>query len=66
MKRRVRPERRKDYYVQMARELVHKETGKRPDNPPREARARAARMQGRGNDFTPEEMELAEFMITSV
>jgi hypothetical protein len=65
MKRHVRPERRNDHYVQVARELIFKETGEKIDNPPHEAKVRAAQMQGRGGGFTPEEMELAAFMIAN-
>jgi len=56
MKRRPRPERIKDHHLPIARVLALQETGEQIDKPSQDIMVRAAKMQGRGADFTLEEI----------
>jgi hypothetical protein len=64
MKRDVRPERFKDQHLPLASALARQEKGQNCGRPSRAIRKRAARMQGRGSNFTDEEIEVAFYLMS--
>ena len=63
MKPKERPTRYHDFHLPLAQVLFLKETGEWTNNPPRPVRKRAAKMQGRGAEFTKQELDLAAFLM---
>jgi hypothetical protein len=60
-----RPALYKDTHLPMARALYLQEKGHAVTTPPRAFTKRAAMIQGRGGDFTLDEMSLADFIVTA-
>jgi hypothetical protein len=63
MRPKERPTRYRDRHLPLAQVLLLKETGEWTNNPPRSVRERAAKMQGRGAEFTEQELDLAAFLM---
>jgi hypothetical protein len=65
MKRYIRQNRYDGHHIPIAREIHFRETGEWLDRPSRGVRERAGLIQGRFDVFSPEEIELAFYMIES-